>query len=64
MLTLPQEAKMLNIPHRNLMSKEDLRKAIKNTIINYKEIAFGVDSLIYIKCLVDIKKQRVNVRKI
>ena len=46
------------------MSKEDLLKAIKNTIINYEEIVFGVDSLICIKCLVDIKKQRVNVRKI
>lgn len=40
------------------MSK-DLQKAIKNTIIKYKEIAFIVDSPICTKCLDEIKKQQV-----
>ena len=38
MSTLPklsQEAKELNIPRRNLMSREDLQKAMKDTIIKH-----------------------------
>ena len=41
------------------MSKEDIQKAIKNTIIKNKEIVFGVDSPICIKCLDELKKQHV-----
>ena len=48
---LLQEAKDLNIPSRNLMSRVDLQKAIKDTFIKYKETIFGKDSPICTKCL-------------
>ena len=38
-----QEAKELNITRQNIMSREDLQKAIKGSIIKYKEIIFGVN---------------------
>ena len=44
-----QVAKELNIPCQNLTSTEDLKEAIKDTIMKYKEIIFDVDSSICIK---------------
>ena len=44
-----QVAKELNIPCRNLTSTEDLKEAIKDTIMKHKEIIFDVDSSICIK---------------
>ena len=41
------------------MSKEDVQNPIKYTIIKYKEIIFGIDNRIYIKCLDEFKKQQV-----
>ena len=41
------------------MSRENLQKAIKDTIIKYKEIIFGVDSPICIECLNEIRKEQV-----
>ena len=37
-----QEAKKLKIPGWNLMSNEDLQKAIKGTIIKFKEIMIAL----------------------
>ena len=58
--TLLQEGKELNIPRRNCVkTKQELEKAIKDTIIRYKEIVFGADSPICIKCLDELRKQQV-----
>ena len=55
-----QEAKELNIPRRNCVkTKQELEKAIKDTIIRYKEIVFGADSPICMKCLDELRKQQV-----
>ena len=59
-----QETKELNIPRRNLISKEDRRKAIKNTIIKYKEIVFGVNSPICIKYLDELRKHHMIGKKV
>ena len=45
-------AKELNISRRNCMkTKEELEKAIKDTITKYKEIIFGADTPISMRCL-------------
>ena len=54
---LVEEAKALNIPSRNLMEKDQLKQAIKDTIDRYKEIIFGSD-VICKDCLNELKKQR------
>ena len=40
------------------MSREDLQKAIKDTIIKYKEIIFGVDTPICTKCINQLRNQQ------
>ena len=45
---LLQEAKELNVPRPSLMTREDIQKAIKDNIRRYKEIIFGVNSLMCI----------------
>ena len=43
--SLLELAKKLNTPRRNCMkTKEELEKAIKDTITKYKEIIFGPDT--------------------
>ena len=54
---LLEEAKALNIPRRNLMKKDQLKQAIKDTVDRYKEIIFGSD-VICKDCLNELKKQR------
>ena len=54
---LVEEAKALNIPRRNLMKKDQLKQAIKETVDRYKEIIFGID-VIRKDCLNELKKQR------
>ena len=54
---LVEEAKALNIPRRNLMKKDQLKQAIKDTVDRYKEIIFGSD-VICKDCLNELKKQR------
>ena len=45
-----QERKEINIPSGNLISKEELEKAIKDNIVKYKEIIFGArDTIIKYK---------------
>ena len=46
------------------MSREDLKEAIKDTIIKHKKIVFGVDSPICIKCLDKLRKQQVINAKV
>ena len=47
-----------------MKAKQELEKAIKDTIIKYKEIIFGVDSPICIKCLDELRKQQVINEKV
>ena len=54
---LVEEAKALNIPHRNLMKKDQLKQAVKDTIDIHKEIIFGSD-VICKDCLDELKKPR------
>ena len=54
---LVKEAKALNMPRRNLMKKDQLKQAIKDTVDRYKEIIFGSD-VICKDCLNELKKQR------
>ena len=54
--TLLEKAKELNIPRGNCMkTKQWLEKAIKDTIIKYKEI-IGLDSPACIKYLDELRK--------
>ena len=41
------------------MSRGDLEKTIKDTIIKYRNISFGADSPICIECLIKLQKQLV-----
>ena len=52
---LVEEAKALNIPRRNLMKKDQLKQAIKDTIGRYKEIFSGSDAICK-DCLNELKK--------
>ena len=54
---LVEEAKALNIPRRNLMKKDQLKQALKDTVERYKELIFGSD-VICKDCLNKLKKQR------
>ena len=47
-----------------MKTKQELEKAIKDTIINYKEIILGTDSPICIKCWDELRKQQVIDRKV
>ena len=53
---LLEEAKALNIPRRNLMKKDQLKQAIKDTISRYKELIFGSDVSCK-SCLSELYKQ-------
>ena len=54
---LVEEEKALNITRRNVMKKDQLKQAIKDTVDRYKEIIFGKD-VICKDCLNELKKQR------
>ena len=47
-----------------MKTKQELQKAIKDTIIKYKEIIFGADSPICIKCLDKLWKEQVIDEKV
>ena len=62
---LLQKTKELNKPRRNCMkTKQELEKAIKDTIIRFKEVIFGADSPICIKYLDELQKQQVIGEKV
>ena len=54
---LLEEAKALNIPRRNLMKADQLKKAFKDTVERYKELIFGY-GVICKDCLNELKRQR------
>ena len=57
--SLLELAKKLNIPRQNCMkTKEELEEAIKDTIKEYKEISFGLDTPICMACLNELRKQQ------
>ena len=59
--SLLEFAKKLNIHRRNCMkTKEELKKAIKDTITKYKDIVFGP---IYMACLDELRRQPVIDKK-
>ena len=63
--SLLELAKKLNIPHRNCMkTKEELEKAIKDTITKYKDIIFGPDSPVCMACLNELRNQQVIDKKV
>ena len=57
---LLQEAKEWNI---SADRHKSLKKAIKGTIIKYKETIIDVDSPAYIKCLHKLREQQVTDKK-
>ena len=60
-----EKVKALNIPRRNCVkTKEELEKAIKDTIIKYKEIAFGAYSPACMKYLNEPRKQQLINEKV
>ena len=62
--TLLEKAKELNIPRRKcIKTKLGLEKAIRDTIIKYKEI-IGGGSPVCIKCLDEIQKQQLIDEKL
>ena len=62
---LLEKAKELNIPCRNcIKTKEELEKAIKDTITNYKEIIFGPDIPVCMMFLDELRKQQVINEKV
>ena len=57
--------KKLNVPRRNCMkTKEELEKAIKETIAKYKEIIFGADGPTCMACWNELRKQQVISKKV
>ena len=64
-MSLVELAKKFNINRRNCMkTKEELEKAIKDTITKYKEIIFGPDSPVCMVCLDELRNQQVIDEKV
>ena len=54
------KAEELNVPRQNCMkTKKELEKTIKETIIKYKEIIFGVKNPICLKYFDELQKKQV-----
>ena len=47
-----------------MKTKEDLEQAIKDTITKYKEILFGPDTPVCMRCLDEHRKQQVIDKKV
>ena len=63
-MSLLELAKKLNVPRRNCMNtKEEPEEAIKDTIIEYKEIIFGLDTPACMACLYELWKQQIIDQK-
>ena len=64
-MLLLELAKKLNVPRRNCMkTKEEPEEAIKDTIIEYKEIIFGSDTPACMACLYELWKQQIIDQKV
>ena len=64
-MLLLKKAKELNITRQNCMkTKEELEKAIKDTITKYKEIIFGPDTPVCLTFLDEYQKQQVIDKKV
>ena len=64
-MTLLEKAEKLNIPRRNCTkAKQELGKAIKDTIIKSKEMIFVLNSPVCIKCLDELWRQQVINKKV
>ena len=46
-----------------MKTEQELKNVIKGTITKYRESIFGVDSPICIKCLNELKQQRVTCER-
>ena len=58
-------AKKLNMLRQNCTkTKEELEKAIKDTITGYKEIIFGADSPVCMTCLDELQRQQIIDEKV
>ena len=58
--SLLELAKKFNILRRNCVkTKEELKEAIKDTIIGYKKIIFGLDTPVCTECLDELRKQQI-----
>ena len=63
--SLLELAKKLNIPRRNCMkTKEELKKATRDTITKYKEIIFGADTPACMTCLNELRKKQIIDEKV
>ena len=63
--SLLELGKKLNIPRRNCTeTKEELEKAIKDTITKYKEIIFDPGTLVCMTCLDEHRRQQVIDKKV
>ena len=63
--SLLELAKKLNIPYWNYMkTREELKKAIKDTIKRYREIIFGSNTPVCMACLDELWKQQTIDQKI
>ena len=59
-MNLLVKAEELNVPRQNCMkTKKELEKTIKETIIKYKEIIFGVKNPICLKYFDELQKKQV-----
>ena len=64
-MLLLKKAKELNITRQNCMkTKEELEKAIKDTITKYKEIIFLLDNPVCKACLNELRRQQVIDKKV
>ena len=63
--SLLKKAKELSIPRRNCMkTKQELKKAIKDTIIKYKKIVFCANIPLCMAHLDELRKQQVIHKKV
>ena len=63
--SLLKKAKELSIPRRNCMkTKQELKKAIKDTIIKYKKIVFGANIPVCMAHLDKLRKQQFIHKKV
>ena len=61
---LLEKAKELHIPRRSCMkTKEELEKAMTDTITKYKEIIFGADIPVCMTCLMTFESSKSLIKR-